>query len=391
MKTIAFCISLLCAIPMTAQSSFDNVLRQVEENNLTLKARHQETEVEKLDNRAENYLENPEVEFGYLWGDPGEIGTRKDFAISQSIDFPTLSGMKRRAAKTKDRLSDLQYQADRINLLLQAKQYCIDLIYYNRMDRELRKRLNHALSLARQGKQSLEEGNSTAIDLSKAELNAATLQGLIARNELERSTILSALRSLNGGIDIALPDTVYPPATLPADFSQWYASCEAKSPILSYMNQQIEVGKKEVGLSKAQTLPSLSAGYMQESVVGESYRGISIGLSIPLWSNRNRIRKAKQTLRAAEARQAESKQSFYDTQRNLYIQTEGLRKTAEAYAGALRTSDQTHLLRKALDAGQISLTQYLTEIAFYYDATDQAITAERDYQRSLAELSALDL
>ena len=35
------------------------------------------------------------------------------------------------------------------------------------------------------------------------------------------------------------------------------------------------------------TLPKFSAGYSLERTLGQKYQGISVGISIPLWENKN--------------------------------------------------------------------------------------------------------
>jgi hypothetical protein len=49
------------------------------------------------------------------------------------------------------------------------------------------------------------------------------------------------------------------------------------------------------------------------------------------------------------------------------------------------------LLRKALDAGEISLLDYLLEVGFYYDAFYKMLEIERDYALAVAELTATEL
>jgi hypothetical protein len=49
------------------------------------------------------------------------------------------------------------------------------------------------------------------------------------------------------------------------------------------------------------------------------------------------------------------------------------------------------LLKKALDAGEISLLTYLMEVEYYYDAINKVLEAERDYELAAAELSAVEL
>lgn len=57
----------------------------------------------------------------------------------------------------------------------------------------------------------------------------------------------------------------------------------------------------------------------------------------------------------------------------------------------METANSTDLLKKALDAGEISLLEYILEIGLYYDTVNQALEAERDYQKAYAELSAVQL
>ncbi|MGC3977824.1 MAG: hypothetical protein QM751_06045 [Paludibacteraceae bacterium] len=48
----------------------------VEQKNTTLKALRETLNAQKVLNQTGIFLENPEVEFNYLWGKPGVIGNR---------------------------------------------------------------------------------------------------------------------------------------------------------------------------------------------------------------------------------------------------------------------------------------------------------------------------
>ena len=49
------------------------------------------------------------------------------------------------------------------------------------------------------------------------------------------------------------------------------------------------------------------------------------------------------------------------------------------------------MLRKALEAGEISLLNYLLQIEAYYDAYNSMLEVERDYALAEAELTAVSL
>ena len=392
MRTIIISIlAILASTSLFAQNNMSSVLSSIEENNTTLKALRESAEADKLENRTGLTLSNPEVGFNYLWGNPGNIGNRTDFSVTQTFDIPTITGMKSRVANEKNNLIEWQYKADRMNILLEAKQYCIELIYYNALKKELDLRLQHAETIAEGYKQRMDRGDANILEYNKVRLNLSTIQGEMSKIDVERNALIEQLKRLNGGNEVRLDDYQFGNVELPLNFGDWYVQAEQNNPVLAYVKQEIEVSKRQVSLSKAMGLPTFSAGYMSEKVVGQRYQGISVGVSIPLWENKNRVRQAKAAVRAAESREADSKQQFYGQLQILYSRTFGLKATAESYRKSMETANSTDLLKKALDAGEISLLEYILEIGLYYDTVNQALEAERDYQKTYAELSAVQL
>ncbi|WMI95130.1 TolC family protein [Bacteroides fragilis] len=391
MKTIIIIVALLASMSLAAQENISSILFSIEENNTKLKALKEEMKAQKLGNKTGIYLSDPDVAFGYLLGTPSNIGTRKDFSVTQTFDIPTITGMKSRLANNKNQLVELQYASERINLLLEAKQYAIDLIYYNGLKKELEIRLRHAQTIADAYKQRLDRGDASILEYNKVQLNLSTVQGEMSRVEVERNTLLSELKRLNGGIEILLEENNYSPASLPADFEEWYLSAEQKNPLLQYVKQQIEVSRKEVKLNKAMRFPKFSAGYSLEKTLGQKYQGANIGISIPLWENKNRVKQAKAGVIAAQTREQESKQQFYNRLQNLYMRANGLQQTAAGYRKSLQSLNNTDLLMKALEVGEINLLNYIVEIGLYYDTVNQTLAAERDFEKALADLSAVEL
>lgn len=375
----------------STQNGIGQVLVSIEQNNTSLKALREEVKAQQIGNRTGIFPAGPEVEFNYLWGNPSAIGSRKDFSISQSFDFATISGMKSGMAKRRDMLADLQYKANRQAVLLQAKQLCIDLVYYNALHRELETRLAHAQTIADAYAEKLKRGEANMLEVNKAQMNLSNAQGEVARVEVERQTLLGNLQQLNGGVAVALDGVEYSSLSLPANFETWYEEAEQKNPLLGYVRQQIEVNRQEVRVNRALNLPQLSAGFMSESTLGQKYQGVSVGISIPLWGNKNKVKQAKANVRAAEMRQQEARQYFYDQLQTLYHRAEGFRQTAQGYRHSLTILNSTVLLSKALNAGEISLLDYMTEIGFYYEVINKTLIAERDFEKAKAELYAVEL
>ncbi|MDY0219013.1 MAG: TolC family protein [Candidatus Cloacimonas acidaminovorans] len=384
-------MALLASISLNAQSSVETALKAIEENNNTLKALKETTKSQKLENKTGIYLSNPEVGFNYLWGNPSTIGNRTDFSISQAFDIPTITGMKNKIADERNSLAEWQYKAERMNILLEAKQYCIELIYFNALKKELDIRLQHAQTIASGYQNRLNSGDANILEYNKAQLSLSATTGEIARIDVERNALLSQLKRLNGGLDIVMDDYQFNQKQLPLNFDDWYLQAEQKNPILAYIKQEVVVSQKQVSLNKAKGLPTFSAGYMSENVVGQRFQGLTMGVSVPLWENKNRVKQAKSAVVAAQARQTDSKQQFYNQLQIQYNRALGLKNTAESYRKSLVMANSTELLKKALDAGEISLLNYMVELGLYYNMVNQTLEAERDYQKALAELSAVEL
>src|SRR5574344_1944650 len=136
-KRIIIMMAIIVTSQLFAQNNINEMLSTIEQNNTTLKALREAAEAEKIENKTGIFLSDPEIGFNYLWGNPSFIGNRKDFNVSQAFDIPTISGMKSRLADHKNDLVEWQYQADRMNILLEAKQYLLDMIYYNGLLKEL--------------------------------------------------------------------------------------------------------------------------------------------------------------------------------------------------------------------------------------------------------------
>ena len=90
-------------------------------------------------------------------------------------------------------------------------------------------------------------------------------------------------------------------------------------------------------------------------------------------------------------RQLETKQYFYNQLQSLFLRAEGFWRTAIGYRQSLSSLNSTDLLSKALQAGEISLLDYMVEIGLYYETVNQTLAAERDFEKAKAELYAVEL
>ena len=370
-----------------------SLLSQIEKNNTTLKALRTEAEARKLDNRTGITLADPEVGLKRMWEGAGESGKLTEFTVSQSIDLATATGQRSRVARQQNTLIDEEYRMARMEILLDAQLTLIDLDYYNALSAELDRRLGHAHRVVEAEKARFDSGDTDVLSYNNVLLSLSALEAEGARVAMERDVLIAQLTALNGGIAIGNLDNLGTIENIDSqddqDFTSWYAEAEPYLPQLAQARQLREVRSSELALAKTEHLPSLSATYINERhTIGTRSQGVAVGMSLPLWSNKNRVRSARTALEAAEARQADTELRLRSVYAQEFARVKGLYHTATLYRRALDEANNSELLQRAMDEGLISVLEYLQGIELYYDYLDRSLAAERDYRRAVAELEA---
>ena len=398
---LIFISSLLKYTAMSAApSSFGegwgeaSLLGSIEQNNTTLIALRAEAEARKLDNRTGITLADPEVGYKRMWEGAEQSGNLSELTISQSFDLSTVLGYKSRAAKSQNLLIDEEYRLVRMNILLEAQLACIDLAYYNALAAELDRRLGHARRVAEAEQRRLDSGDTDMLSYNNVVLSLTALEAERARVATEQRLLAAQLTALNGGKAMDNIESL--------DFLDNIECLDnidllidqalEQAPAMAYARVGREVASSQLSLAKAQHLPTLSATYVNERhTIGDRSQGVAVGVSLPLWANKNRVRTARASLEAAKAHEADTQLQLRSQLQAGYERVKGLQRAATLYHTALGEANNTELLARAMDEGHISVLEYLQGIELYYDYLDRSLSAERDYHRALAELEAWKL
>ena len=390
-------LSAIAFVSMTfvsgAQNSAEVVLASVEKNNPELQALRKRTESEKYGFKAERMVEAPEVGFDYLWGSPADIGTRKDISVTQSIDIATISGTKGKIAKSESELSDMQFNVRRQEILLQAKLLYINIIYCNAVGAELERRLERSEKVESVYRDMQVRGETDMIEVNKAHLAYLAQRNALARNKMEAEGFRLELQRLNGGEPLEINDLSYVRTDmLPADFDTWYKEVADRSPEIRAARQNVKVNEAVARGIKMSSCPTITAGYMAELVKGSNFRGLTLGLSIPLWSARSKTRQANLSCEASRLEVKDVEASEYSALRSLYEKASGLKDLSDELALSLAVSDEAmSMTEKKFNEGEISLMDSIMELSLYYSVVDESLAASRDYDLALAELNAWSL
>jgi outer membrane protein TolC len=270
--------------------------------------------------------------------------------------------------------------------LHQTRLVCIELTYLNALKSEFGKRLENATQIANAYKLKFDIGDVSILEFNKAQVNLLNCSNDAKTNEVERNALLSELRSLNGGKEIDYSTLEYSQTALLPDFEQWYAQAEQGNPVLQWIQQEITISEKQKQLQSALNLPKFNAGYMSEKVVGEQFQGVSVGMSIPLWENKNTVKYAKAKTLALQSAEKDLKLQFYNQMKFQHSKAVSLQTNVALYRKELNAYSNADLLKKALDKGEISLSEYIFELSLQYESILKLLEMEQNQHKAYADL-----
>lgn len=393
MKRIIIFIFLITSMlsVFSQEDMYAPVLSQIEQNSTALKALREQADAQKLTYKTGLTPSDPEVGFGYLWGDPLGSGNRKDVSIRQTFDFPTTYIRRKQMADQQGESAELAYRQQRMELLLSARQTCINLVYYNALLELYAKQAERAAQIEVACEKLLRNGSGNQIDYNKAVFNRVTVEGEVAKIRLERERLTAELQRLNGGQPIRFDISDFVSPSLPADFETWYAAAKESHPALQLLRSLETVADCNIRLNRSAWLPKWSVGYMGEFVPEQGFQGVTVGLTLPLWENRNRVRQAQAEAVAAAQQRNDLEVQLRGQWQQRFAQAVQLQETVNRYAEVFANHDNADLLYKAYTSGAMPLLNYLLETDYYLSAYTKQLEARRDLELTLSELNAFNL
>lgn len=387
-KSIYIFILLLTGMApkLWAQTGIAEVLKSIAINNKTLQASQHLKESQKLEAQTGNYLPNPTVELNQLWADRSVGGNVNELAVVQAFDFPTVYFNKNKLAKLKSVTSDHQYAATRQQILLTAQQTCLEIIYLRRQKQLLDNRLKNAELLSELYHRRFNSGDANQLELNKIQLEKINARNASRQNQANLRAQLEQLQALNGGLPIEFTDTDFTPSASLPEYENLEKAYLSADPTLKSLTGESEAAQREVKVSRALTLPKFDVGYRRNGGSEEKLNGFRIGMSIPLWENKNTVKQAKAQAEYAAANIEDKWQTQKATLQELYLQAQALQSSCKEYKEVLSLQRNEELLNKALKSGQISMVEYFVEITILYDSIQNYLDVEKEYQDTVAQL-----
>jgi outer membrane protein TolC len=369
-----------------SQSDVNRVLKEVEANNKAIQSNIKYWEARKAEYKTGLTPYDPQVEYDYLFGTPVGAGNQRDFSVTQRLDFPTTYKRKRELSRQQITQTEQQQKVYRQDILLQAKLVTLQIIYLNKKHAELTRRLANTQQLVQDYQKKLDKGDVIILDVNKAKLQLLNINNEVALNNNEIQVARTRLTELNGGQSIQVSDTTYPINNDVPDFETLDSLIEANDPILKVYEQEKEIMQRQIGVQKSLNLPKIETGYHSQGILGQSYKGIHAGITIPLWENKNRLKAAQANLEYANANAQTHIIEHRLENKGYYDQLAVRLKAMQEYKDLFAILNNTELLNKSLRLGQITIIQYFLDESYYFSAYDKYLQMEWEYQQAIARL-----
>ncbi len=177
----------------------ETLMKKVLENNRELRAAREAFHVATLKAGTGNTPPDPEVEFGYLFGKPAELGNRVDFRVSQQVDFPTSYIHRSRLRKIRTSQAELEYILARQDILHWAQQLWINRIHLNMQEAMIGKRLENAKQINDHFRQKLASGEVGQLAYSQSNLQMTAMESSLDRVRSDIRNNDLALIEITGG------------------------------------------------------------------------------------------------------------------------------------------------------------------------------------------------
>ncbi|MFW6145466.1 MAG: TolC family protein [bacterium] len=377
-------IALMCG-KFSHSQTMDDFLEMIEKNNTNLKAARQLEESERLMAQTGIYPSPLSVEYGYFPDNHTVEDMKQTSSVSQAFQLPGVYKAQNKLADSKIELANNRYREQRNDILLRAQKSVIHLIFLKKKEERLQKRLNNAEEQYKGLKEKFESGDADVMEVNKSRVHLLTVKKDVRQNMAKIRETKEELQLLNGGEELDFVLDAYPVFPQLA-MDSVVSEKKEYLPLLKSAEKEKNISERQVQLAKKQNYPEFKVGYGSETVGNASFKGVVMGVSIPLWTNKNKLKAARAEKNYQDIKLQQLSMEISTETKKEYEEYLSLKESLEEYKKTLDELQSFELLRKSFEKGQLSLIDYIRELQFYFDVYDDYLELEKEYYLTMAEL-----
>jgi outer membrane protein TolC len=347
----------------------------LENNHPSIMALRKQIDAEKLDARVGLTPNNPKVSFSSkkAGGNSAEIIT---YGIEQEIDFPTVYFKRNKVSKLSSIQLDNEYVRIRQYLLSEAKKEYYNAVYLQKQADILKLRLEGLKTLLKAWEKRLASGDISIIEMNKIRLEYSMYKNTYSQNMILLNEQLAKLK-LYCGEDIILDKKRHSLLEMSKlDLIQAYRT---KGSDILIAKNDIDISKAKMQLSKAVGLPTFSIGFESEESAGVKFQGPTLGMSIPLWQNKNKVKAAKARMEYSQISYAAADTRMIMEIASKWESLKSLKNMLELMNENFDTANSLSLLEKSLKTGNISIIEYFNQLEIVYNIEDKLLSQKNEY------------
>ena len=351
-------------------------------------------------------LPDPMVQFDYFGANvETRVGPQEyRYGVSQAFPFPGTLRQAVQVASGEVRIKRTQYDRAARDLVVDLKLSYHELVYLRKaqeITRQNQELLNHILKAANT---RFTQGKAKLSDVLKAQSQLAQLSyDLVLLRELEQveAATVNALLDLPTASEIGEVRTP-PTAVLTLSVEQLEHLALTRRQEVEIAEGMAEKSREQIRLTKLRNRPKFTLSAMRietgeaDMAVEDSGKDawlVGLGVSIPLWSgrNRSRVRQAELLHEAAESRKRVVQNQTRADVKSVYFRLENARRLIELYEKSLiPQAKQAMEVAEQWHDGEVNdVSGFLETQGVWLNFNLARLRAVTDYQQYLARLERL--
>lgn len=323
---------------------------------------------------------DPTIEGDYMWMPEG-VDNRWNVAIGYEMEWPGVYKSRRNLGKAMRDANAAEAEAGVYEKYIEILKEIGTYLYAERRINMMRNIQSATDSLYVAAVRATNGGQMSRLDLSKITLEQGRVNTVIANLEAEKSGSEGNLKTLNGGYDcVALLNSIDRTWIMtPTHSLEEYIAEARTNPELQKAIADLKVAERNIGVAKSEGLPNLSIGYHHDFEDAMHFNGATLGMSIPLFANRGKVKAAEAAKAVAEYQLTVTTDRVESEITALYDEVQLIDQALKVPMEVFASTDYNNLLLKAYRGGELSLTDYLQERSWFSEAHLDLL--ELQYQR----------
>ncbi|PZX57003.1 cobalt-zinc-cadmium resistance protein CzcA [Algoriphagus ratkowskyi] len=382
--------------------SLEQAIEIAIQNNNRIKIAQYEIDVERTGKYGAITI--PRTEFFYSNGQFNTPTINDNlFGISQRINFPTVYTSQSNLAKARVTSSEYLKAIEKNDLVADVRSAYLEYEFLLESKLLLQRQDSLYSNLNRSSSLRYKTGESTKLESVTSATQSMQIKNKLKQNKADLLIAIKRLQVvLNTNDDISIAASNLVPYEIDLE-----SNSVEKSPIYVYIQQQLEVKKKETNVERNKILPDIMFSYNNQSFVGnqniagqnrqydlgDRFSFFQLGLAIPIFpgGHSSKIKAAKIEENIVQSQLELNKTQLEGDLQNLLQEYYKLQGTLEYYQN--EALPQAKLIidnsETSFKSGDVSYTQYLQNISLANTIQTDYLTTLYQHNKSIIVIEAL--